>query len=124
MIPYQYVVLRCVPRVDRGEWINVGIVLYAQSSDALLCGIHVDERRLLALAPDADIDGVRDALAGVSEVCAGRTGGGRPSLATLGQRFGWIAAPRSTVIQPGPVHGGLTDEPATELERLLTAYVR
>ena len=75
MIPYQYVVLRCVPRVDRGETINVGIVLYAQATDALLCAGHVDDARLRALAPTLDPNAVRASLDIVADVCAGRNGG-------------------------------------------------
>lgn len=122
--PYQYVVLRCVPRVDRGELLNVGVVLYAQSAELLDLRTHVDEARLRALAPDLDVDCVRDALTVIADVCAGVEGGGRPSLPTQGKRFGWISAPRSTVVQPGPVHGGSTDDPARELDRLLGALVR
>lgn len=121
MIPYQYVLLRCVPRVDRGERINVGVILYAQSAGALLCRTHVDERRLEALAPEADAADVRAALGALTDLCAGRH---RPAAISLGQLFGWISAPRSTVVQPGPVHGGLTDDPAAEVERLLERYVR
>ena len=124
MHPYQYLVLRCVPRVDRGESINVGVVLHAEAFQALLCGSHLDEARLAALAPDVDPGCVRDALAVVADVCAGRGGPGRPVFESLGQRFGWLAAPRSTVIQPGPVHGGMTADAVTELELLLDRYVR
>lgn len=124
MIPYQYVVLRCVPRVDRGETINVGIVLYAQATDALLCAGHVDDARLRALAPTLDPNAVRASLDIVADVCAGRNGGGRPDLESLGRRFGWLSAPRSTVVQPGPVHGGLTRDPTAEVERLLELLVR
>lgn len=124
MSPYQYLVLRCVPRVDRGESINVGVVLYEQTSQTLTCASHLDEARLVSLAPDLDPEQVRRSLAVITDVCAGRSGQGRPSLATLGQRFGWIAAPRSTVIQPGPVHGGVTADVAAEVERLLDRYVR
>ena len=101
-----YVVLRCVPRVEREEFVNVGVVLYSQAADFLEARYAVDEARLRALAPSVEVAEVRDALEAVCRVCRGETGGGLPDLGSLGRRFGWLA-PRSTVVQPGPVHGGL-----------------
>ena len=120
---YQYVVLRCVPRVEREEFVNVGVVLYSQSADFLEATYSVDEQRLAALAPSLDLEQVRAALETVCRVCRGETGGGLPTLGGLGRRFGWLSAPRSTVVQPGPVHGGLTDDPQAELEALLARLV-
>jgi hypothetical protein len=120
---YQYVTLRLVPRVDRQEFINVGVVLHCQDADYLDAAWELDEVRAKALAPTCDLDGVRASLERVRAVCRGETGRGLPTLGRLGQRFGWIIAPRSTVVQPGPVHGGLTGDPARELERLLQAFV-
>lgn len=122
--PYQYVVLKCVPRVDRGECLNVGVVLYSQSAGFLRAACHVDEARLRAFATDLDIEAVTASLVVVDDVCAGRTGGGRPTLPTPGKRFGWLSAPRSTVIQPSGVHGGTTDDPEAELRTLLDQLVR
>ncbi len=124
MMAYQYVVLRLVPRVDREEFINVGVVLYSQDAGFLDAAWDLDTDRARALAPGCDLDGVRDMLERVRAVCRGETGRGLPTLDKLGQRFGWIIAPRSTAVQPGPVHGGLTVDPAAELERLLTRLVR
>jgi hypothetical protein len=120
---YQYVVLRCVPRVEREEFVNVGVVLYSQAADFLEAGYHVDEARLRALAPGLDPADVGDALETVCQVCRGVTGGGLPDLGSPGRRFGWLSAPRSTVVQPGPVHGGLTADPAAELAGLLERLV-
>ena len=120
---YQYVVLRCVPRVEREEFVNVGVVLYSQGADFLDAAYRVDEARLAALAPGIDAQEVRDALETVCRVCRGVTGGGLPTLGGLGKRFGWLSAPRSTVVQPGPVHGGLTTDPAAELAALLERLV-
>jgi hypothetical protein len=120
---YQYVVLRCVPRVEREEFVNVGVVLYSQGADFLDAAYRVDEARLAALAPGVDAQEVRDALETVCKVCRGVTGGGLPTLGALGKRFGWLSAPRSTVVQPGPVHGGLTTDPAAELGSLLDRLV-
>ena len=120
---YQYVTLRCVPRVEREEFVNVGVILYAQGADFLEAAYRVDEERLRALFPGVDVQAVDDALETVCQVCRGVTGGGLPTLGGLGRRFGWLSAPRSTVVQPGPVHGGLTDDPdlalATLVERLV-----
>lgn len=120
---YQYVCVRCVPHVDRGEFVNVGVVLYCQDAGFLAAAHHVDPARLAALAPDVPLDGVRVTLERIAELCAGRPGCVPPGLEPLGKRFGWIIAPRSTVVQPGPVHGGLCDDPARELERLTTRLV-
>jgi hypothetical protein len=124
LYPYQYVVLRCVPRVEREEFVNVGVALYSQQADVLRCVQDVDVERLRALAPDIDVDAVCASLATIEDVCRGESGGGRPTLHTQGQRFGWITAPRSTVIQTGPVHGGLSEDPERTLEDLLDRLVR
>ena len=121
--PYQYVVLKCVPRIDRGECLTVGVVLYSQSAGFLEAACHVDVERLRCFAPDLDIEAVTASLAVVDDVCAGTDGGGRPRLATPGKRFGWLSAPRSTVLQPGPVHGGVTHDPARQLEHLVERLV-
>lgn len=120
---YQYVVLRCVPRVDREEFVNVGVVLYCQADDYLGALWHCDADRLRALDPTLDLERVCDALTFVDGVCAGDERGGAVAGQTLGQRFGFLKAPRSTVVQPGPVHGGVTADPARALERLLERLV-
>ncbi len=124
MNAYQYVVLRLVPRVDREEFVNIGVVLYSQDDGFLDAAWEVDEERIRGFAPACDLDGVRAALGRIRAVCHGETGRGLPAFDKPGQRFGWIIAPRSTVVQPGPVHGGLTTDPAGELEALLDAFVR
>lgn len=122
-LAYQYVVLRCVPRPDREEFVNVGVVLYCEGATYLDAACHVDPDRLAALDPRIDLDRVRAGLAFVAAVCAGEEQAGDAARAPLGQRFGFLKAPRSTVIQPGPVHGGLTDDPARQLEHLLERLV-
>lgn len=122
-VGYQYVALRCVPRVDRDEFINVGVVLYSQGSDFLDCAFAVDTDRLRSFSPDVDLAAVDGTLQTVRAICRGEQAPGRPWLDRLGQRFGWLAAPRSTVVQPGPIHGGLTCDPAAELQRLLIRLV-
>lgn len=116
---YQYVALRCVPRADREEFVNVGVVLYCHSTDYLRCAWHVDAARLGALDALVDPLQLRSALSFVDTVCDGAPAAGRAGQATTSQRFGFLKAPRSTVLQPGPVHGGVTVDPARQLERLL-----
>lgn len=121
--PYQYVLLRCVPRVDREEFVNVGVVCYCQQADFLGASCHVDEARLLALWPEVDLAAVRSALEFVDGVCRGDSAFGAAAGGDLGTRFGFLKAPRSTVIQPGPVHGGVTADAERELRRLAELLV-
>ncbi|MFB4310964.1 DUF3037 domain-containing protein [Actinomadura sp. GTD37] len=120
---FEYAALRIVPRVERGESMNVGVVVYCRALDYLGCRTHLDERRLLALDPSLDLEGVRAALKGVDAVCCGGEGAGQAADESPGRRFRWLTAPRSTIVQPGPVHPGLTADPAAELERLLRLLV-
>ncbi len=123
-LPYQYVVLRCVPRADREEFVNVGVVVYCEAATFLQCAWHVDEGRLTALDPGIDLDQVCAALEFVEGVCAGDARGGAAAAEpSLGTRFGFLSAPRSTVVRPGPVHGGVTADPARQLDRLLDQLV-
>ena len=122
-VSYQYAALRCVPRVDREEFLNVGVVLYCHETDYLAARWHVDRERLAALDPRLDLDRVCDALDFVDAVCAGAAHAGVPGEAPTSQRFGFVKAPRSTVIQPGPVHGGVTSDPARQVETLLHQLV-
>ena len=122
--PFQYVVVRCVPRVDREEFVNVGVVLYCQQADFLEARWHVNRDRLLALAPEVDLDAVCSALGAIEAVCRGDESAGEAGRAPMGTRFGFVKAPRSTVVQPGPVHGGTTEDPARQLEHLLDRLVR
>lgn len=115
--------LRVIPRVDRGESINAGVVVYCQALDYLGCRVHLDRRRLAALDPSADPAPIERALAGVSDICADLPGSGPAARQDIGRRFRWLTAPRSTVVQPGPVHTGLTAEPVAELDRLLRLLV-
>jgi DUF3037 family protein len=124
MKPYQYVVLRCVPRVEREEFVNIGVVLFCQAEEFLDLGWHVDPDRLAALDPGVDVDAVCDAMDFISAVCRAEESAGSVATKDRGTRFGFVRAPRSTVVQPGPVHGGLTDDPAAELQRLLETLVR
>lgn len=121
---FQYVVLRCVPRVDREEFLNVGVVLFCQQADFLEARCHVDRHRLTSLAPGVDVPAVCSALEAVQAVCRGDASAAEAGRAPMGTRFGFVKAPRSTVVQPGPVHGGRTIDPAAQLDHLLDRLVR
>ncbi|WP_327044553.1 DUF3037 domain-containing protein [Microbispora sp. NBC_01189] len=119
---YEYAVIRVVPSVERGELVNAGVILYSQPRGYLCARAELDEPRLLALGAPVDLPGVRLALAAYERACGEEAGPlcGEP----LGARFRWLTAPRSTIVQTGPVHAGLTGDPAAELEHLLTRLVR
>lgn len=120
---FEYALIRVIPRVDRGECINAGVVLYSQAFDFLGARTHLDVPRLCALDPTADSVQTRAALSAWELVCAGAPGAGPAGHEPLGRRFRWLTAPRSAVVQPGPVHGGLTANPAAELDRLFDLLV-
>jgi hypothetical protein len=120
---FEYALIRVIPRVDRGECINAGIVLYSQAFDFLGARTHLDVSKLAVLDPGADTVQTRAALAAWELVCAGAPGAGPAGTGPLGRRFRWLTAPRSAVVQPGPVHGGLTANPAAELDRLFDLLV-
>jgi Protein of unknown function (DUF3037) len=124
---FEYAVLRVIPRVDRGEAMNAGIVLYCRPRRYLGVRLALDEGVLLALDPEADVPGVHRALAAMAQVCgepgAGPAGAGPAGAQDIGRRFRWLTAPRSTVVQAGPVHTGLTRDPDAEIDGLLRALV-
>lgn len=122
--PFEYAVLRAVPRVERGECVNVGVMLYCQALDFLAARCYVDADRLRALDEDVDVAAIEAALDAVRAACAGDPGAGRAADAPLGQRFRWLASPRSTMVQPGPIHSGLTTDPDRELDHLLARLVQ
>ena len=117
---FEYALLRAVPRVERGECVNVGVVLYCQARDYLAVAVHVDADRLRALDPDVDVEGVTQAVTALQRTCAGDGPAGETSL---GQRFRWLTAPRSTIVQTSPAHTGWTDDPSAEVTRLFEALV-
>ncbi|MHA6758565.1 DUF3037 domain-containing protein [Streptacidiphilus sp. PAMC 29251] len=123
-VVFEYALVRVVPRVERGEQMNAGVLVYSRQAGLVRAEIHLDEARLLALDPGADLAGVRSALAAVADVCAGGAPAGQAGEDDPGRRFRWLTAPRSTVVQPGPVHCGLTDDPEGEAGRLLELLVR
>ena len=118
---FEYALLRAAPRVERGEYVNIGVVLYCQSRDFLTVRVAIDAGRLQALDDAVDVEGIAEAAGALERTCAGE---GPAAVTSLGQRFRWLTAPRSTVVHAGPVHSGLTQDPEAEVERLLDALVR
>ena len=121
---YDYAIVRVVPRVERGEFINVGVVLSCKSAGYLKAGIELDEARLLALDPAADIEAIRATLATLPAICEGGPAAGALGRLTSRERFDWLVAPRSTSIQTSAVHSGLCDDLGAALERLMQRMVR
>lgn len=122
--PFDYAVLRVVPRVERGERINVGVVLFCRARGFLDARLELDERRLLALWPDLDLEAVRGHLDFIRRVCAGDPACGYVAGLPQAERFGWVVSPASTIVQPSRVHTGLGADPAAALDRLLADLVR
>ena len=121
---YQYVVLRCVPRVDREEFINAGVILSCPAQDFLGARIELDERRLLALDAGVDLETVRANLASIPVICAGGPDAGPIGKLSPRERFHWLVAPRSTIIQTSPVHSGRCQDPAAALDHLVQTMVQ
>lgn len=121
--PFEYALLRVVPRVERGEFINAGVVLYCQEARFLDARIHLDPERLRALHAELDPEAVRAHLEVARRVCVGGPEAGAIGLLPPVRRFGWLVAPRSTVVQSSPVHTGLTDDPREEIEHLTRVMV-
>jgi hypothetical protein len=121
--PFAYAVLRVVPSAERGERLNVGVVLYCRRADFLDLRTRLDETRLAALAPQLDPAPVRARLEALRRVVCGDPEGGALAALEPSERFGWLVAPSSTIIQPSEVHTGLTDDPHATLERLFETLV-
>jgi Protein of unknown function (DUF3037) len=121
--PFEYALLRVVPRVERGEFVNAGVVLYCQEKRFLEAAVHLDPERLRALDPRLDLAAVRAHLEAAPRVCAGGPAAGPIGLLPPVQRFGWLVAPRSTIVQPSPVHTGLAEDPREALDHLLQTMV-
>jgi hypothetical protein len=121
---FDYAILRVVPRVEREEFVNAGVILFCLERDYLAARVELDRARLKALAPDADLAVVEEHLAAVPRIAAGGEGSGPIGKLGRRERFHWLVAPRSTVLQVSPVHSGLCDDPERALERLLDRMVR
>ena len=121
---FEYALVRVVPRVERGEGFNVGAVLLCRQHRFLQARLHLDRTALQALAPTLDLDAVAEQLALIPLVCAGGAAAGPIGALPLYERFRWLTAPRSTVIQPSSVHGGLCSDPVAALERVFQQMVQ
>lgn len=116
--PFSYAIVRVVPRVERGERFNAGVVLYCQGRGFLGARVRLDERRLAALAPGLSPDVVRPYLDAVVRIAEGDPAAGPIAALPPGERFGWLVAPSSTMVQPSAVHTGLCDDPGKTLDEL------
>jgi hypothetical protein len=121
---FDYAILRVVPRVEREEFVNAGVILFCLERDYLAARVALDEERVRALFPAADLAAIREHLQAVPRICAGGEGSGPIGELSRRERFHWLVAPRSTVIQVSPVHAGLCEDPERALERLLDRMVR
>lgn len=121
---YDYAIVRIVPRVERGEQINVGVILSCPDVDFLDARIELDEARLLALDPTVDLELMRTNLETIPKVCRGGPDAGPIGELPSRGRFRWLVSPRSTMIQTSPVHTGRTGDPAACLEQLVERVVR
>jgi Protein of unknown function (DUF3037) len=116
---FEYALIRVIPRIERGESVNAGVIVYAKAFRFLATRIELDEARLLAIDSGADLPAVRNALTAFARACTD----GPLAERTLGERFRWLTAPRSAIVQPGPVHAGVTSDPGADLDRLFATLV-
>jgi hypothetical protein len=121
---FEYAVIRVVPRVEREEFLNAGVILFCLESRFLKAVVQLDGERLSALAPDADVAELRDHLRAFEKVSAGDEEGGPIALLSQRERFRWLVAPRSTVIQVSAVHAGLCENPEQMLQQLVRRLVK
>ena len=121
---FEYAIVRVVPRVERGEQINAGVILYCRAREFLAATVELDRARLLALAPEADVALIESHLDSVARICRGGADAGPIGALSQAERFHWLTAPRSTIIQTSPVHSGRSRTPEELLEHLLDTMVR
>jgi len=124
---FDYAVLRVVPRVEREEFVNAGVILFCRTRAFLAARVALDEQRLLALAPELDAETLaelRAHLDTIPRICAGARDAGPIARLSQAERFHWLVAPRSTMVQPSPVHSGLCTNPAAALNRLFAEMVQ
>jgi hypothetical protein len=124
LVTYDYAIIRVVPKVERAEFVNVGVIVSCPARDLLLARIEVDERRLTSLDPTLDLQSVRTHLAAIPTICVGGEQAGPIGRLSQRERFYWLVAPRSTIIQTSPTHTGSASDLETVVERLLQTMVR
>ena len=123
MLSYDYAILRIVPSVERDEFVNAGAVLQCPERAFLDCRVHIDEGRLRALWPELDFEVIRQHLEAFPKICAGDPDAGPIARLSRRERFQWLVAPRSTIIQVSPVHSGVCDSPAAALDEIFRRLV-
>jgi hypothetical protein len=121
---YDYAIVRVVPRVERGEYVNAGIILSCDVERFLQACIELDERALLALDPEVDLDLIRRTLAAIPAICTGGADAGAIGRLSVRERFHWLVAPRSTMVQTSPVHTGRCTDLNSALSHLMATMVR
>lgn len=121
---YDYAIVRVVPRVERGEFVNVGVILWCAAAGFLQARFDLDETALRAVSPSLDLQPIRDALAAMHQLCAGGDAAGALGHLSARQRFDWLVAPRSTSVQVSSVHSGRTHDLEAALEDLMRKMVR
>lgn len=121
--PFEYAIVRVVPRVERGEMFNAGIVLHSRPRRFLAARVELDRELLRALAPDCDPVEVLDHLEAIPRIASGDAAAGPIARLSRAERFHWLVAPSSTMVQPSAVHTGLTDDPAATLDHLFETLV-
>ena len=120
---FEYAIIRVVPRVERGECLNVGVIMHSRRHRFLDMKFRIDRDRLAVFGDSLDIDEVERYLQAWDLVVQGKPGGGPIAQLPIAERFRWLAAPRSTILQCSKVHTGICEDPAAKLERLMEAYV-
>ena len=121
---YDYAVIRLLPRVDREEFMNVGVIVYCAPRNFLRAECDINDARLKAFAGEADLSELNEHLDSICRICRGGEDAGPIGKLSIGERFRWLTAPRSTIVQTSPVHTGLTSDPEKTLQELLTKLVR
>lgn len=120
---FDYAILRVVPRVEREEFLNAGVILFCLERDFLQARVELNEARLRALWPEADVELIRQHLEAIPRICAGSPDAGPIARLSLRERFHWLVSPRSTMIQVSPVHSGLCEDPERALDELFRRVV-
>ncbi len=120
---YDYALIRLVPSVERGECLNTGVILFCRTLDYLGARIYLDKARALALSPDIDLAAVQQQLDEITRICKGGPEAGPLGKMSQSERFHWLVAPRSTIIQISPTHEGVCENPEAALEHLLKTMV-
>ncbi len=120
---YEFSIIRMVPRVERGEYINIGVILFSKRQNFIGIRFHLDESRLRALSADIDLNEIQSHLEAWKQICEGSSSAGKIATLPIHERFRFLTAPKSTVIQCSAVHPGRSDQPEKELDHLFAQYV-